>query len=95
MDATTPFSGATYTVPSNINQHFITGCAPNGFYKRLLEVSVSESAKYWANLQKSRSAHGRVKIQFSLLRCQLAQQRRFASRGVQQRVGPQEHCRVR
>jgi len=95
VDATTPFSGATYTVPLNINQHFITGCVPNGFYKRLLEVSVSESAKYWANLQKSRSAHGRVKIQFSLLRCQSAQQRRFASRGVQQRVGPQEHCRVR
>jgi len=32
VDATTPFTGATYTVPANVNQHFITGCAPNAFY---------------------------------------------------------------
>jgi hypothetical protein len=32
VDATTPFNGTTYTVPTNIKQHFITGCAPNGFY---------------------------------------------------------------
>ncbi len=31
-DATTPFNGTTYTVPANVDQHFITGCAPNGFY---------------------------------------------------------------
>jgi hypothetical protein len=32
VDATAPFSGATCTVPANVNQHFITGCAPNAFY---------------------------------------------------------------
>ena len=33
VDATTPFNGTTYTVPANVNQHFITGCVPNGFYR--------------------------------------------------------------
>ena len=33
VDATTPFNGTTYTVPANVNQHFITGCVPNGFYQ--------------------------------------------------------------
>jgi hypothetical protein len=32
VDATTPFNGTTYTVPTNVNKHFITGCVPNGFY---------------------------------------------------------------
>ncbi len=32
VDATAPFNGTTYTVPANVNQHFITGCVPNGFY---------------------------------------------------------------
>jgi hypothetical protein len=33
VDATTPFQGTTYTVPTNVNQHFITGCVPSGFYQ--------------------------------------------------------------
>ncbi|HXR08385.1 MAG TPA: putative Ig domain-containing protein [Candidatus Acidoferrum sp.] len=51
VDATTPFNGTTYTVPASVNQHFITGCAPNGFYNVTgantangLAVSVAPSA---------------------------------------------------
>ncbi|MGO8678614.1 MAG: InlB B-repeat-containing protein [Limisphaerales bacterium] len=32
VDATTLFTGATYTVPANVTQHFITGCVPDAFY---------------------------------------------------------------
>jgi hypothetical protein len=32
VDSATPFNGTTYTVPTNVNQHIITGCVPNGFY---------------------------------------------------------------
>jgi hypothetical protein len=32
VDPTTPFNGTTYTVPANVTNHFITGCAPNGIY---------------------------------------------------------------
>ncbi|MGO8698335.1 MAG: InlB B-repeat-containing protein [Limisphaerales bacterium] len=32
VDAAMPFNGTTYTVPANVSQHFITGCAPNGIY---------------------------------------------------------------
>ena len=32
VDSTTPFNGTTYTVPANVNRHFITGCVPNAFY---------------------------------------------------------------
>jgi len=51
VDATVPFNGTTYTVPANVNQHFITGCVPNAFYKVTsantpngLAVSVAPSA---------------------------------------------------
>ena len=56
-------------------------------YKSLLQVAVSETVKYWANLQKRCSAHSEFEIQLSLLRRQFAQERRFFGWGVQERVG--------
>ncbi len=32
VDSTTPFTGTTFSVPANVTQEFITGCATNGFY---------------------------------------------------------------
>jgi len=50
-DDTQSFNGVTYTVPAGVRQHYITGCAPNGFYKVTsaspagsLEVTIAPAA---------------------------------------------------
>ena len=32
VNSTVAFNGTTYTVPTNVTQHFITGCTPGAFY---------------------------------------------------------------
>jgi hypothetical protein len=39
VNATGPFQGTAYSVPAGITRHFVTGCAPSGFY------SVTATAK--------------------------------------------------
>jgi hypothetical protein len=58
--------------------------------KRVLQVSMSEHAKNWANLWNSNLTGLHFEMQFSLLWSQFAQQRALGSRRVQQRVRPQQ-----